>query len=139
MVICSSTLDKNASGKIYLKDGVWVCLFEQETIRQLALILRYGVMKVFEAKQNQRLSKTKSEKLFQYVSSEEFSRLFENILIGFKNLDNSFQEEKKKLTAYWAMRQTQLQEMLNNVLELHSSISPEIKGTSMLDDFRQAS
>ncbi|MFL5762934.1 MAG: DUF2130 domain-containing protein [Bacteroidia bacterium] len=141
-VIVTSTMPKEITGKFGIMNGVWICLFEPEAIRQLALVLRYGLLKVYQVNQNHHSSKSKSEKLFQYLTSEEFKRLFENVLEGFKVLEQSFQDERKKLTAYWKLRETQLQEMLTNTLELYSSmkgISPEIQDISTLDDFRQAS
>ena len=56
---------------IGIKDGVWICLFEEDVIKQLALVLRYGLLKVFEINQHQHSNDVK-EKLFQYLISPEF-------------------------------------------------------------------
>ena len=129
MVIVTATMPKDIPGKFGLKNGVFICLFEPEAIRQLVLTLRFGLLKVFEILQNQKLSGTKAEKLYNFLTSEQFKSLMEHVLKGFQKLEESFIDERKKLTALWKLREAHVKEMLSTVLELFGTmrgISTEI-------------
>lgn len=121
-VIVTSTMPKEIPGKFGVKDGVWICLFEPDAIRQLTLVLRYGLLKVFEITRIQKNSETKADKLYMYLTSYEFKNIFESVLKGFDVLEQSYQDEKKKLTALWKIREQHLQEMLSNTLEFYGAI-----------------
>lgn len=139
-VIVTSTMPPDMSGKFGIIDGTWICLFEEEAIRNLTAVLRFSLLKVYQITQSQNLSNTESEKLFKYITSAEFQRLFESVLQGFNNLEQSFQDEKKKLTTLWKVREQHLQQMLSNTLELYGSmkgISSQIPDVSALE-FRKA-
>jgi hypothetical protein len=122
MVIVTSTMPKDITGKFGVKDNVWVCSFEPEAIRQLTLVLRYGLLKVFEITRLQKNSETKADKLYMYLTSQEFINLFESVLRGFNTLEQSYQDEKKKLAALWKIREQHLQEMLANTMEFYGTI-----------------
>ena len=141
MVLVTSTMPKGVTEKFIIKDGIWICLFDEETIKQLSLVLRYGIIKAYQITKAHNYSNTESDKIYQYLTSNEFKNQFENILKGYKNLDESFQEERKKLTSLWKIREQHLRDMLTNTLEFYGSIKgiagaaiPEIK---MLE-YRQA-
>ncbi len=66
----------------------------------------------------------------------------ESVLKGFKVLEETFQDEKKKLTSLWKIREKQLQEMLTSTLEMYGSmrgISSSIPELKMLAIPSQAS
>lgn len=129
LIIVTAVMPKDATGKFYLKNGVWICQFHPETIRQLVLALRFGLLKVFEIAQKQKLSSTNAEKLYDFLTSDQFKSLVEHVLKGFHDLENSFQDEKKKLTTLWKLREAHLKSMLSAVLEMFGhmrGISSEI-------------
>ena len=129
MVIITAVMPKDMPGKFGLRDGVWICVFEPEAIRQLVLTLRYGLLKIYEIVQNQKLSGTHAEKIYEFITSSQFQSMMEHVLKGFKALEDSFQDERKKLTALWKLREAHVKEMLSTVLELFGTmrgISPEI-------------
>jgi hypothetical protein len=121
-VIVTSAMPKQISGKFGVLDGVWVCLFEPEAIKQLTLVLRYGLLKVFEIAKLQKNSENKADKLYMYLTSQNFINLFESVLKGFNVLEQSYQDEKKKLAALWKIREQHLQEMLANTMEFYGTI-----------------
>jgi hypothetical protein len=121
-VIVTSAMPKDIPGKFGVKDGVWVCIFEPDAIRQLTLVLRYGLLKVYEISKLQKNSENKADKLYMYLTSDEFKNIFESVLKGFNTLEQSYQDEKKKLTALWKIREQHLQEMLSNTLEFYGAI-----------------
>ncbi len=151
-VIVTSAMPKDITGKFGVKDGVWICVFEPEAIKQLALVLRYGLLKICELRTTQKSGDTKAEKLIQYLSSSEYQNQVENVLKGFQILEQSFKDEKTKLTKMWKLREQQLQDTLASTLEVFDSIGfisersisgPEIDEKQMpgirLSDLRQAS
>lgn len=125
-VLVTSTFPRskeNSTEKFYLhEEGVWICLFSPEAIKQLTLVLRYGLLKVFELTRMQKNSDTKSEKLYHFLTSPDFSRLMDDLLKGFDTLEQSFQDEKKKLETLFRFREQQLSSMLNSTLEFYSTI-----------------
>ncbi|MGQ0828924.1 MAG: DUF2130 domain-containing protein [Bacteroidota bacterium] len=138
-VIITSKMPSDISGNFGIKDGVWICLFEPEAIKQLVLVLRYIFVKAFEILQTKHSDDTK-EKLFQFLTSTEFLNQVEHVLKCFKVLEQTFQDERKKLTTLWKIREQHLQEMLTSTLEMYGSmrgISTSIPEISMLE-LRQA-
>jgi len=121
-VIVTSTMPKDIIGKFGVKDGVWICVFEPEAIKQLALVLRYGLLKICELRTTQKSGDTKAEKLLQYLSSSEYQNQVENVMKGFQILEQSFKDEKTKLTKLWKLREQQLQDTLASTLEVFDSI-----------------
>ena len=122
-VIITSAMPKEISGKFGVIDGVWICVFEPEAIKQLALVLRYGLLKVCELRKKQKAGDANAEKLIQYLCSNEYQNQVENVMKGFKILEQSFQEEKIKLTKLWKLREQQLQDALASTLEVFDSIA----------------
>lgn len=120
-VIVTSKMPADIPGSFGIKDGVWICLFEPDAIKQLAVVLRYILIKGFEILQTKHSDETK-EKLFQFLTSSEFLNQVEHVLRCFKVLEQTFQDEKKKLNALWKIREQQLQEMLDSTLEMYSSM-----------------
>jgi hypothetical protein len=141
-VIVTSAMPKDITGKFGVKDGVWICVFEPEAIKQLALVLRFGLCKIAELRITQTSGDEKIEKLVRYLSSNEYHNQVENVLKGFKILEHSFQEEKTKLTKMWKLREQQLQDTLASTLEVLDSIG-SISGRGIdqiaMPGYRQAS
>jgi hypothetical protein len=139
-VIITATMPPSIKGKIGIIDGVWICQFESDAIRQLATVLRYSLLKIYQYSINEKDAANKASKLWKYVNSQEFVNLIENVLNGFKSLEQSYQDEKKKLTALWKIRELHLQEMLESTVELFTTmrgIHSEIPNIKMLE-FHQA-
>lgn len=139
LVIVTSKMPNDITGSFGIKDGVWICLFEPEAIKQLTLVLRYIFLKAFEILQTKHSDETK-EKLFQFLTSAEFLCQVQHVFKCLKTIDQTFQDERKKLTTLWKIREQHLQEMLTSVLEMYGSmrgISTSIPEIQMLE-LRQA-
>ncbi len=131
MVIVTKTMPKEIDGKYGLMDGVWITTMEN--IRDLSLMLRYGLVKTFSVMQTQEGKKDKMNLLYDYLTSEEFKNTFESILDGFKQLQDSHFDEQRKLQLIWKKREKHLEQVLSSTIEFYGSIKgisgnvPEIK------------
>lgn len=121
-------------------DGVWICSFND--VKELSLVLRYGLLKLQSVAITQHGKESKMELLYSYLTSEDFKNVFESILEGFKTIQESHQNEKLKMQRLWKEREKVLERVLSNSVEFYGSLKgiagsaiPEVK---MLD-FQQAS
>jgi hypothetical protein len=121
-------------------DGIWICSFTD--VKELSLVLRYGLLKLQAIAITQTGKSSKMEMLYSYLTSDEFKNLFGSILDGFKALQDSHQSEKLKMQRYWKEREKVLEQVLSNSVEFYGSIKgiagaavPEFK---MLESQSQA-
>ncbi|MCF8417017.1 MAG: DUF2130 domain-containing protein, partial [Crocinitomicaceae bacterium] len=88
----------------------------------LSLLLRYGLLKTHSVLITQSNKKDKMSLLYDYLTSEEFRATFENILEGFKNLQDSHLDEQRKIQLLWKRRAKHLEQVLNSTIEFYGSI-----------------
>lgn len=120
MVIITKTLPKDMKGKYGLIDNVWITTLEN--LKDLSLLLRYGLLKTHAVLITQSNKKDKMSLLYDYLTSEEFRATFENILDGFKNLQDSHLDEQRKMQLLWKRRAKHLEQVLNSTIEFYGSI-----------------
>lgn len=120
MVIITKTLPKEMKGKYGLIDNVWITSLDN--LKDLSLLLRYGLLKTHAVLITQSNKKDKMSLLYDYLTSEEFRATFENILEGFKNLQDSHLDEQRKIQLLWKRRAKHLEQVLNSTIEFYGSI-----------------
>lgn len=120
MVIITKTLPKDMKGKYGLIDNVWITTLDN--LRDLSLLLRYGLLKTHSVMITQSNKKDKMSLLYDYLTSEEFRATFENILEGFKSLQDSHLDEQRKMQLLWKRRAKHLEQVLNSTIEFYGSI-----------------
>lgn len=120
MVIITKTLPKEMKGKYGLIDNVWITTLDN--LKDLSLLLRYGLLKTHAVMITQTNKKDKMSLLYDYLTSEEFRATFENILEGFKNLQDSHLDEQRKMQLLWKRRANHLEQVLNSTIEFYGSI-----------------
>lgn len=140
LVLVTNALPKDIQ-RYGIIDGVWVCSFTD--VKELSLVLRYGLLKLQTVAIAQHGKESKMELLYSYLTSEEFKNIFESILEGFKTIQDSHNSEKLKMQRLWKEREKVLERVLLNSVEFYGSIKgiagnaiPEIK---MLGNLPQAS
>lgn len=101
-------------------DGVWICKIND--VKELSLVLRYGLLKLKAVSLTQQGKETKMEQLYKYLTSEEFKNVFESILNGFKAIQESHQSEKLKMQRMWKEREKVLEQVLANSVDFYGSI-----------------
>lgn len=140
MVIVTQALPEGIE-KYGIIDDVWVCSLRD--IKELSLVLRYGLLKVKQVAVTQQGKESKMELLYNYLTSSEFKGVFESIIEGFKTIQDSHQSEKLKMQRLWKQREKQLEQVLASSVEFYGSIKgiagDSIQEIKMLDFFPQAS
>jgi hypothetical protein len=139
MIIVTAKMPKDITGKFAVKEGVWIC--SKESIVDLSLALRFGMLKLQSVMLTQQGKESKKEMLFDFLTSENFKNTFESILESFKRIQDSHQSEKMKMQRLWKEREKMLESALTNTVEFYGTIKgicvavPEVK----LLEFSQAS
>lgn len=119
LVLVTNALPKEIN-RYGIIDGVWICSFND--VKELSLVLRYGLLKLQSVAITQHGKETKMESLYKYLTSEEFKNVFESILEGFKSIQDSHQSEKLKMQRLWKEREKVLEKVLSNSIEFYGSI-----------------
>lgn len=120
LIIVTKTMPKDIKGNYGIKNGVWVCTYN--AVSDLTLVLRFGLLKLQSVLIKQEGMETKSELLYDYLTSEQFKNLYESILTSFKTLEESYSSEQTKLKKLWAERAKVLQLSKANAVELYGTI-----------------
>jgi hypothetical protein len=119
LVLVTNALPKGIE-RYGLIDNVWVCSFND--VRELSLVLRYGLIKLQQVAIANVGKDVKIEMLYSYLCSEDFKNLFESILTGFKALQDSHNNEKLKLQRLWKEREKALEQVLRNTVEFYGTL-----------------
>jgi len=119
LVLVTNALPKDIQ-RYGIIDGVWVCSFND--VKELSLVLRYGLLKIQSLAITQHGRESKMELLYNYLTSEEFKNVFESILEGFKLIQDSHHGEKLKMQRVWKEREKVLERVLLNSVEFYSSL-----------------
>lgn len=102
------------------KEGVWVCNFKE--FRGFILVLRDSLLRIYTALQTQSNKGEKMEMLYQYLMSTDFKNQMEAVLMGFRDLQNSYHQEKMSMEKLWKKREKQLEKILLNTNHFLGSI-----------------
>lgn len=110
----------NDMERMGLKDGVWICSFEE--FKGLCAVLRESVIKLSEAKLSQENKGDKMEMLYSYLTSNEFRLQIEGIVEGFSQMQSDLEAEKRAMARLWKQREKQLEKVLLNTTNMHGAI-----------------
>jgi len=120
MVIVTKTMPKETNEKYLLMDGVWVTTLDN--VRDLSLLIRFGILKTYAVMITQEDKKDKMGLLYNYLTSEEFKATFTSILDGFKSLQDSHHDEQRKMQLLWKRRAKHLEQVLSSTIDFYGSI-----------------
>ena len=140
MVVVTKTMPKNVSTKYALIDGVWVTTMSN--VRDLSLLLRYGLLKTHSVVINQTNKQDKMSLLYSYLTSDNFRATFESILDGFHQLQESHVQEQMKIQLIWKKRSKNLEQVLASTVDFYGSIKAiggETIGEIPMLEIKQAS
>jgi hypothetical protein len=112
------------------KNGVWICKFDE--VKALAHVLRDGIIKIFNATKSQQNRGDKMHLLYDYLTSNEFSKQWKAIREGFQSMKNSIQKERDMMEKLWKSREKQLEKVLLNASHVKGSIEG-IAGQDSID------
>ena len=110
----------NDMERMGLKEGVWICTFEE--FKGLCVVLRESVIKFSEATASQENKGEKTQMLYDYLISNEFRLQIEAIVEGFTSMKKDLDSEKNALMKIWKQREKQIEKVLLNTTQMHGSI-----------------
>jgi hypothetical protein len=133
LVIISSALPKTIE-RCTLEQGVWVCNFD--SFKELLMALRYSLLKLHSLAVTSNGREGKVQRLYSYLTSEEFKNIFESIIDGFQEIKESHQSEQITLKRMWVKREKLMEKILFSSVEFYGNmraISGEIPMVKMLE------
>ncbi len=119
LVLVTNALPKDIQ-RYGIVDGVWICSFND--VKELSLVLRYGLLKLQSVAITHKGRESKMELLYSYLTSEEFKNVFESIIEGFRTIQESHQSEKLKMQRLWKEREKVLEQVLSHSIDFYGSI-----------------
>lgn len=137
LVLVTNTLPHDIQ-RYGIVDGVWVCGFND--VKELSLVLRYGLLKLQQVALTHQGKESKMEMLYNYLTSEDFKNIFESILISFKSIQDSHHSEKLKMQRLWKEREKMFEQALASTVDFYGTIkgiSSAIPDVQLLS-FREA-
>ena len=111
-----------------LRDGVWICSFEE--FKGLSNALRESVIQISRAVATQENKGEKMDMLYNFLISNEFRLQIEAIVEGFTQMQSELESEKRAMQGIWKKREKQIEKVLLNTNHMYSSIKG-IAGTAI--------
>ncbi|GAB4017500.1 DUF2130 domain-containing protein [Spirosoma koreense] len=93
-------------------DGVWVCTFAD--VRALATVLRMGVLKVSEVRTASENKGDKVQRLYDYLTGNEFQQCVRSIVRAFQMLQTGLEQEKRAMKQIWSRREKQIEAVIDS-------------------------
>ena len=125
--------------KFCLIDGVFICSLWE--VKALSMVLRYGLLQVHAVSVTQNGKEGKMERLYSYLTGQEFSGTFSAIIEGFKSLQDSHADEKLKMQRIWKTREKELEKILSSAVEFYGTLKgiggASIAEVKMLEDAKE--
>jgi len=110
----------NDMERVGLKDGVWVCSFDE--FKGLCVVLRESIIRLSNAIISQENKGEKMGMLYDYLTGNEFRLQIEAIVEGFTQMQNDLESEKRAIQGVWKKREKQIQKVMLNTSYMYSSI-----------------
>lgn len=103
-----------------LKDGVWVCSFEE--FKGLSAVLRESIIKISSAIVAQDNKGDKMGMLYDFLTSNAFKLQIEAIVEGFTQMKTDLESEQRSMRGIWKKREKQIDKVLLNTAGMYGSI-----------------
>ena len=129
-VLVSQVLPDKMDNKFDLKDGIWICNFQD--VKILAAAIREGIIRSHAAVKSQEGKGDKLQMLYDYMTSNEFSSQWKAVREVFKNMKQSIEDERRAMEKLWKNREKQLDKALLNSDHIIGSIDG-IAGKNTID------
>jgi len=127
-VLVTKTMPKGME-YLGLINGVWVCSVSE--FKGLVLALRENMIKLGEVRMAQTNKGDKMQMLYDYLTDVKFAEQIRRVVLGFKELQEGYEKEKKAQQKIWKKRDEQLEMMFRNTTDFVTQIQV-IAGSSLL-------
>lgn len=126
-ILVTQTMPKDME-RMGLKDGVWVCTFEE--FKSLSAVIRESIIKISEVAASQENKGDKMVMLYDYLTSPEFKSHIEAIVEGFEQMRKDLEFEKRAMNKIWKTREKQIEKVVLNTTSMYGSVKG-IAGTAI--------
>jgi len=113
-----------------LKEGIWICTYEE--FKGLCKVLRETIVQISNAIVSQENKGDKMILLYNFLTSNTFHMQVEAIVEGFTHMRMDLESEKRAMQKIWKVREKQLEKVMTNTIDMHSSIKG-IAGSAIQD------
>ncbi len=113
-----------------LKEGIWICTYEE--FKGLSKVLRESIIQISNAMVSQENKGDKMVLLYDFLTSNTFHMQVEAIVEGFTHMRMDLESEKRAMQKIWKVREKQLEKVMANTIDMHSSIKG-IAGSAIQD------
>lgn len=107
-------------------EGVWVCTFAD--VRAMATVLRMGVLKVSEVQTASENKGDKVQRLYDYLTGNEFQQCVRSIVRAFQTLQAGLDQEKRAMKQIWSRREKQIEAVIDSTTCMVGSIGGIAEG-----------
>lgn len=121
LVLVTKVMPKELeSQKFGIIDDVFIC--NHSTAKELAILLRYSILKINQVMLTYKGKETKQQMLFEWLTSPDFKNIYERVLSQLDTLRSSHEAEKKKLIKLWSEREKMLEIAIGATVELFGNL-----------------
>ncbi|TQV75163.1 DUF2130 domain-containing protein [Aliikangiella marina] len=110
----------NDMQRMGMKDGIWICTFDE--FKGLCLVLRESVIRMSRAIAVQDNKGDKMAMLYDFLTGNEFRMQVEAIVEGFTQMQEDLVKEKRAMSGIWKKREKQIEKVLLNTTHMYSSV-----------------
>ncbi len=103
------------------KDGIWICQISD--LKLLAPLLRKTLLKLNQVVVSQENKGDKMVMLYDYLTSNEFKLILENLFSSFAEMKADLDSEKRSIKRIWNKREKQLEKIELNAGSFHGALS----------------
>jgi hypothetical protein len=103
-----------------LKDGVYVCTFEE--FKSLSVILRQSIIDISNIEIAQEFKGEKMAQLYDFLTSTEFKLNIQAIVESFIQMEEDLNKERRSMESLWKQREKQIRKVMSNTSALYGSI-----------------
>ncbi|MEN9567871.1 MAG: hypothetical protein RLZZ69_3067, partial [Cyanobacteriota bacterium] len=102
------------------KDGIWICTFDE--FKGLCFVLRESLIKLSNVMITQHNRGAKMERLYDYLTGNEFKLQVESIVEGFTQMQKDLANERRYVEKIWKNREKQIQKVLESTTDMYVSV-----------------
>ena len=100
-------------------DGVWVTDFTN--LGSLAMILRFAIIREFQALDHQVNKGDKMQMLFDYLTSDEFRMQVHTIIEGFTSMRTNLDKQRKSMNAHWKRQEKEIERVVESTVDMYGT------------------
>ncbi len=118
-VLVTEVLPEGIKGMGQL-EGVWITDFAN--VSSLVMILRFAVLKEYQALESQVNKGDKMQMLYDYLTGDEFSMQMQTIIEGFSGIKLNLDQQKRSMQANWKKQEKELEKVIESTIHMYGSV-----------------